>query len=147
MSNNYDAIDIKYTWNGDFIPGDDGDLADTSSDAIQSLIQEVQTIANSSLGDWEEHPQYSSSLDDFIGEPNNRDTSSAIVERLRSALLTNNVVRSGDLVVKIVPIDRHKVLLIVSIDATSTPNNSIIKGNTAVITIVYDWAERGMMIL
>lgn len=147
MSNNYNQIDLKYSWRGDYLPGDDGDFADTASDQIQSLIQEIQTIANSSLGDWEENPQYSSSLDDFIGEPNNRDTANSIIDRLRTAIITNNVVKSEDLIVKIMPIDRHRILIMVSIDATSTSNNSIIRGSNPVVTILYDWTERGILFL
>lgn len=147
MSNVYDSVDFVYSYRGDYLPGDDGDFDDTSSDQIQSLIQEVQTVSNSSLGDWEEHPQYAASLDDFIGEPNNRDTSLAVIDRLRTALLTNNVVKSEDLIVKIIPIDRHRCLILVSIDATSTPNNSIIKGNNPVVTILYDWTERGILFI
>lgn len=145
--NVYDAIDFKYSWRGDYIPGTDGDFADTNDDQIQSVIQEIQTIANSSLGDWEENPQYAASLDDYIGEPNNRDTSNAIIERLRTAILTNNIVRSEDLLIKIMPIDRHKILILVSIDAASTPNNSIIRGSNPVIAIVYDWFERGILFI
>jgi hypothetical protein len=147
MASNYDNIDLLTSWNMDYVPGEDGDLADNSGDQILSLTQEIQTIANSSLGDWEEHPQYAASLDDFVGEPNNRDTSRAIVERLRTALITNNVVRSEDLIVKIVPISRHQVLIIVSVDATPTQNNSIIKNAPAVVSIIYDYQERGLFFL
>lgn len=129
------------------MPGTDGDFGDTNDDQIQSLVQEIQTIANSSLGDWEENPQYAASLDDYIGEPNNRDTSSAIIERLRTALITNNIVRSEDLLVKIIPIDKNKVLILVSVDATSTPNNSIIRGSNPVVGILYDWSERGILFI
>lgn len=147
MGSNYNAIDLQYLWTGDFAPGSDGDFLDTSGDQIQSLIQEIQTIANSCLGDWEEHPQYAASLDDFIGEPNNRETSRLIIDRLRTALITNNIVRSQDLNVKIVPISRHQVLIIVSVEAVSTPNNSIVNGNPVVVTIVYDYQERGLFFL
>lgn len=147
MSNNYDQTDLKYSFRGDFLPGDDGDFADTFSDQIQSLVQEIQTIANSSLGDWEENPQYAASLDDFIGEPNNRDTANDIIDRLRTALITNNVVSSDDLIVKLIPIDRHRVLIMISVDASATSSNSVIKGSSPVVTIVYDWSERGILFI
>ncbi len=144
---NYDAIDITYSWNGDFAPGTDGDLSDTSNDQIQSLIQEVQTIVNSSLGDWQEHPNYAASLDDYVGEPNNRETARQITDRVRTSLINNNIVSADDLSVSVIPVERSKVLIIIAINAASTPNNSIIQGELAKVTFIYDYSERGIFYL
>jgi hypothetical protein len=140
----YDSVDLEYSWNGDFQPGQDGDLADTSDDQIRSLEQEIQTIANSALGDWEEHPTFASSLDDFVGEPNNRDTAAALANRLRTALISNNIVAAGDLSIRIIPIGVSKVMITIAVVAASTPNNSIIEGQAAVVALLYDYVEHGI---
>lgn len=145
MATIYDAIDVTFTYNGDFIPGVDGDFDDTSADQIQSLVQEIQTIANSSLGDWQENPSYAATLDDFIGLPNTRETARQLTERLRVALITNNVVNADDLTVRTIPIDKHKLLIMVSVAAAATPNNSLTSGTLTTVSLVYDYSEQGII--
>ncbi len=144
MSSNYDAVDLVYTWNGDYEVSSDGDLEDTASDQIQSLIQEVQTICNSSVNDWEEHPNYAASLDDFVGEPNNRETSRKLTDRIKTSLVSNNLVRANDIAIRTVPIDRHRLFIIIAISAASTPNNSVLSDGRVTVTIVYDYTEQGI---
>ncbi len=141
---NYDSIDLQFTALGDYLPGDDGDFADTAADQIQSIIQDIQSITNSSLGDWSEHLNYGSSLDDYIGYPNNRDTVKEITNRLRTSLINNNIVQSGDLAIQAIPIDRHKIFLIISLRAAATANNSLTNNNNVVVTFIYDYLERGV---
>jgi phage baseplate assembly protein W len=144
MPKNYDIIDFAYDWNGDFQIGTDGDLGDTSADGIKSLVQEIQTIANSSLGDWEEHPRYAASLDDYIGEPNDRDTANRITERLRSSLVNAGVCSGEDVAIRVVPVEQSRVLVIVQVSAAATKNNSIMDNGLPTVFFVYDYFERGI---
>jgi hypothetical protein len=144
MSTDYSAIDIKYGWRGDYQISSDGDFEDTASDQIQSLVQEIQTICNSGVNDWEEHPNYAATLDDFVGEPNNRDTARRIVDRIRTTAIGNNIVRADDISVNIIPIDRSKVFIIVAITAASTPNNSVLSDGRVTVSLIYDYTEQGI---
>jgi hypothetical protein len=140
----YDLIDVVYNWRGDYEVSSDGDFEDTAADQIQSLIQEIQTICNSGVNDWEEHPNYAATLDDFVGEPNNRDTARRIVDRIRTTAIGNNIVRADDISVSVVPIDRFKVFIIIGINAASTPNNSVLSDGRATISLIYDYTEQGI---
>jgi len=142
----YDAVDIYWNWNGD-LSLDKGDIKDTTNDALKSLVQQVQDVAGSALEDWEVYPQRGASLDDFIGEPNTRRTGEAIHDRLRVALTSANVVREEDLKIRIVPVHRNKVLVVVMIDAIPTAYNQLDQGDKVSVNIVFDYLERGVFFL
>ncbi len=144
MATVYDAIDLIYSWNGDYLIGPDGDFLDTASDQIVSMIQEVQSVINSDVGDWKYYQSYGSSLSDFIGSPNNRDTVKEISSRIRTSLITNSILQANDFSVQIIPIDKNKVLILVNVQAASTVNNSIVPGGTIVLSFVYDYLEQGV---
>lgn len=146
MPTNYDKIDAKFSWNGDLIPGKDGDIADTSSDQIQSLIQEIQSVVNSSLGDWLEHPSYGAGLDDFIGEANTKETSEFIKVRLFDSLVANNVVKKEDLSIVTIPVGPNSIMAVVRVKAQATPNNSLEQALIAV-TMIFDYNEQGVFFL
>ncbi len=144
IPSNYDRIDIEWTWNGDFNVGKDGDLADTQGDQIQSLIQEIQTVAQSALNDWKEHPSLGAGLEDFIGEANTRETANEINSRLTAALTLNDIVRDEDLTVRTIPVGPHTVLITITVEALATQNNSL-ESNTVTTSTVFDYFERGVV--
>ena len=139
----YDAIDLKFTWNGDYVE-EDGDLADTESDQIVSLLQEVQTISNSQDGDWRDFQSYAASLNDLVGEPNNRTTATRMVESLRTALVTNKIVKRVDLSIRPIPVSRYEILIVIKIEAQPTSNNSLRIGEPPVVTLLYNYLEQGI---
>lgn len=143
-STNYDAIDIEYTYCGDYEISSDGDFEDTASDQIQSLVQEIQTVCNSTIGDWEENPNYAASLNDYVGEPNNRDTARNLVDRIKTTLIGNNILRADDISINIIPINRYKVFILVQATVAATQNNSVLPNGRVVISIVYDYTEQGV---
>jgi hypothetical protein len=146
MPANYDRIDFEWSWNGDYGISSDGDIGDTSRDQIQSLVQEVQSIISSSLNDWEEYPGIGANLDAFVGEANTKETSRLLRLRVKDALIFNNIVREDDLEIKIVPVGIHSVLIVLRIAALATPNNSLDQ-NSMVVSLIYDYTERGVFFL
>lgn len=146
MPTNYDKVDLQWSWNGDYSPGQDHDFADTSSDKIQSLVQEIQTVVQSSLADWEEHPGLGAGLDDFIGEANTRQTAESLKTRVRDSLILFNIVRDTDLDVKVLPVGPHTVLILIRVAALATEENSLAE-NSIVITTVFDYLERGVFFI
>lgn len=139
-------MDIRWTWNGDFALGPDGDLLDTSSDVLVSMIQDVHTICASALSDWELYPNMGAGLDDFIGEPNVRSRADLISDRLRLALTNADIVDERDLSIRVAPVHRHKVLIVITIDVTPTPDNKLAATETRVKTaFVFDFVEQGML--
>lgn len=138
---NYDAIDIAWQWDGDFGRGIDGDLADTSSDHVQALVQEIQSVIRSISGDWKEHPTLAADLAEFRGEANTRENAERMKKRIISVLTAHNIVRREDLEVRIVPTHIHQVAILIKIFAQSTPNNSLVLGEPVVSVFIYDSVE------
>lgn len=144
---NYDSIDLAFTWDGDYVIGEDGDIGDTSSDFISSLVQEIQTVVKGEFGDWEKFPNLCAGLNDFNGEPNTRATGDKIINRITSKLTSVGLVKVEDLKVKVVPIGTSQVLVSIRVQATPTPNNSLQLGQPLVVTLVYDTIEQSVFFL
>ena len=140
MASDYSDIDLRFTWNGDFSLGGDGDLADTSDDLLESLKQELQTVSKSEAGDWEMYSSYASTLSDFVGFPNTKPTADAIHDRLRSAIISNSLVLEDDLNIKVIPVHRHKVLIIIRVNAVPVAGSSL-EGNQLVTSLLFDFTE------
>ena len=144
---NYDSIDLEFTWDGDYILGDDGDLKDTSEDYLQSVKNEIHSVLRSELNDWEVSPTFAASISEFRGEPNNEATARAIEERVRSRISDLGLVKQSDLAVRVVPVGIHQVMIVLTINATSTPGNSLNLGEALGITFLYDTLEDSVFYL
>ena len=145
MAHIYDNIDLEFSWNGDLGFGEDGDLADTSWDYLESLKQDIHMVTASSLQDWEVYPGLGATLGDFVGEPNIRSTANAIHDRIKMAIISLGVIAEEDLLIKVIPVHIHKVLILIKVDAIPTPWNSLANGETISIKLVFDFMEQGIM--
>jgi len=141
MAQNYDTVDLRWTWNGDYSLSA-GDLADTSSDMLLSLRQEVHTVCASSLKDWENYPFLGATIDDFIGAPNNKGTAAALHDRLKISLIAAGVVAEEDLAIRIVPVHASRVLILLGIKAAATAQNELDYSERIVVSMVFDTVEQ-----
>jgi hypothetical protein len=137
----YDAIDISWSFDGDFAVGRDGDLGDTSNDLIQAKIQEIQSLVKSEIGDWKANPSFAATLSDFRGEPNTREVGGQIERRVSTSLISNNVVRPEDLNVRVVPVGIHEIVILIRVSAMATNRNSLQLGQPVVLLVVYNSVE------
>ncbi len=144
MASNYDSVDLDWTWDGDLVTGDDGDLKDTSDDLLLSLVNEIHTVVKSSTQDWRDNPEVGADIDDFVGEPNDRITAKELQKRVFSSLLT--IVRAEDLSVRVTPVHIHRVLIIVNVQAQATVNNKLTAFEPVVVHFIFDYAENGLYI-
>lgn len=144
---NYDAIDLDFTWDGDVSIGLDGDLADTRDDRLRSLENEIRTVVKSEFGDWQRDPGVGAGINDFRGEPNNRETARLMQDRLISRISSINIVQSEDIEVRIVPVGPHEVMGIIYIVATPTPKNRLRPGDYLIVAFSYDSFEDGIFFL
>ena len=145
MPSIYDDIDLRFV--NDFLLGSDGDLKDDSEDTLLSLIDQCHDIMASALGDWELYPNRAASLDQFIGEPNNKTTGERIHDRVRIALTSSGVVSEDDLEIKVIPVHIHRVLIILSIFVIATPLNKLSRTASIKISYVFDSAEQQIYFL
>jgi hypothetical protein len=137
----YDAIDVNWSFDGDFSVGNDGDLGDTHDDLIQAKVQEIQSLVKSEVGDWKAHPGFAATLSDYRGEPNTREVGKQIEKRISFSLISNNVVRPEDLDVRVVPVGIHEVIIFIKVNAMATNRNSLQLGQPIVVTVVYNTVE------
>lgn len=144
---NYDSVDLDWTWNGDFLIGQDGDFADTSDDYLRSLVNEIQTIVKSDYGDWLKQPALGAGLSEFKGEPNSRETGKAIENRLISKLTSSNLLRKNDIQVRVTPVHVNQVLIIIRVQADASPGNSLTLGQPIVVNALYDSSENDIFFL
>lgn len=144
---NYDEVDCAWTWDGDYAISDNGDLADTKSDGLQSLQNEIHTLLRSEFGDWEKHPVHASNLSDFRGEANTRQTAAAIEERIVSAITSSGLIAESDISLRITPVHQHQVLILIRINAAATPNNNLEPGDSLVVSFTYDSLEDSIFFL
>lgn len=144
MAHVYDQIDVAWSWNGDISTGRDGDIADTSEDYLISLSQDLHSVAASEIGDWELYLGIGAGLDEFIGEPNTKETANLIHDRLKVSLVSLGLVAEGDLSIRVVPVHIHKLLIVVKVNAVPTPWNSLVAGETLTVQLVFDFLEQGI---
>lgn len=144
---NYDSLDLKWTWDGDLLEADDGDLAINDDDMITSLETEIQSILKSETGQWLIHPILGANLSDFRGEPNTRETAQLIEERVVSSLVNQGIVRQEDISVRVVPVGPYQVLITIRVNTVATPGNRLEPGESLTVVFTYDSLEDSVFFL
>lgn len=137
----YDSIDWVLDDNGDFARDNDGDIKDTSYDTIQSTLQEIKNICRSQTNDWSEAAAYASNLDEFIGEPNIRETGKRIESRIIDSIVINRICAIEDLQVVVVPIAIDQVAAVIVIEAMNTDSNSLDDTQKAIVSAIFNLSE------
>jgi len=139
---NYDAIEVRMTWDGDFMIGGD-DLLTSKEDQIVWLVDYCQKLMKSTLGDWRDNPRFGASLGDFVGESNTRKTSVEIKERIINAFRRDGTIAQEDLEVIMFPIGNKSIVIALVIDCDATLNNSLNPNEPLKMAFIYDYAELG----
>ena len=118
----YDKTDFYWTFDGDVLVDPEGDLADTASDPLRSLVQEVRTRIMGDQKDWELYPETGATLGDLIGEPNNKLTAETGKARIIAALTRDGFVSSSDISIKYIPTGPYSILykLVIAVSPTDT---------------------------
>lgn len=142
MASYYDAVDAAWSWNGDFLLGDQGDIKDTMYDTLQSIVDQVSIICSSSFGDWAIYPSRGAGIDDFVGEANNRTTANKLHDRIRISLTSMGIVNENDLKVNVIPVSMHKLLIVIYIDAISLGSNTLENEGPLKVALVFDTSQR-----
>jgi len=124
MASNYDSIDLSWSWKGD-LKIDSGDLAVNSTDALESIQNEIITIIKSSSGDWLVHPQLGTNLWQFVGEPNTRENAEKIKDAIATSLISAGIVSKQDIKVDVNAIGIHNLYVKIFLSALSTTFNKL----------------------
>jgi len=105
----YRVNDLLWTWSGDIVVGDNGDLSDTKAESVRSFYQEVQTRVRSDLKDWQLHPQLGADLSSLMGEPNDKTTAEEGKTRIINALIKDGFCDRNRIKVRYMPVSRHHI--------------------------------------
>jgi signal transduction histidine kinase len=143
---NYDSQDLAFSWSGDLGIGLDGDLMDTSDNALTSLVNDIRDITKSEFGDWKKDQMLGANLSDFIGEANNRTNGAAIEDRVKSRLVSSGLVKSQDVTVRVTPIHINQVMINISVNVLATSLNGLTPGQPIVVSMVYNTTENGIFV-
>ena len=109
----YFSRDLKLTPDGDLAltPGGDLALAEGADFIQQSAYNRLRSVTV----DWF-YDHIGADLEDFIGQPNSRETADRIVAQLTNSLVQDGLVSSGDVYIRPVPVDKSNILLFVFIN-------------------------------
>lgn len=142
MSGFYDAIDVFFSYEGDYHIDHKGDLQDTSFDYLRSIHQYIINVVRSDRGAWKLRQELGADLSSFVGMPNTKEVGNAIKERLTSALLEHNQIKTNDLTVKVIPLSKSSIAVRVEVSVTPTRNNS--QANKLTLNFMYDYADNNV---
>jgi len=144
MAQVYDKVDCLWTSLGDFMIGE-GDILTTEYDPLRSLAQEVITRIESDQSDWVVFPTVGSNLRDFVGESNNPYTAESIKTRIHGALTRDGFINNRDITIQLMPIDRDKLMIRLSIRVAPTAING--NSQTLVINSIYSYSDNNVYFL
>ena len=137
---NYEAVDLRFSADGDLIVDEGGKMLDSATFPLLSLKQEIITRVLSNIGDWNDHPWLGTNMQAFIGEPNNEDTIQKIVSSLRHGLTVDNLVSNDDLEILWAKWDVNTLAMVVVVEVggLSTEDEGKLE-----IPFVFDFEDLG----
>lgn len=138
----YSSIDFFWSNRGDYALDHRGDIADTEDNPLRSLVQEMRTRVEASVGDWPIYPTIGAGLDDFIGEVNNRTTADEIKVRVAASLTSDGLIKASDLQVQVTPLSSRAIRVSIMVNVMNTPG---VESNIEWLNFsyLYDIAEKG----
>ena len=139
MARNYDGVDFLWTNDGDFVLGHDGDLADTLSDPLLAVAQDIYDRCKSDIGDFSESTLVGATISDFAGEPNNRANGKRLKLRIHQTLQSYGVLKPADISVDTFPVSMSQIAAEVTLRVAFSRAN---RGSRLINhTFIYDYGE------
>lgn len=138
----YEAVDLRFSSDGDLIVDEGGRMLDTATFPLLSLKQEIITRVLSNVGDWREHPWLGTNAKAFVGEPHNEDTIERIVSSLRHGLTVDKFISSDDLEILWAKWDLNTLALVVVVEVGSLSTED--EGKLE-IPFVFDFEDLGVV--
>ena len=138
----YEAVDLRFSADGDIIVDEGGKVLDTAVFPLLSLKQEIITRVLSNVGDWHHHPWLGTNVQQFVGEPNNEQTIEKIVSSLRHGLTVDSLVNNDDLEILWAQWNQNVLAMVIIVDvgALDTANEGKLE-----IPFVFDFEDLGVV--
>lgn len=139
----YEAVDLRFSADGDLIVDDGGALTDTAISPLLSFKQEIITRVLSSQGDWERHPYLGTNVSQYIGEPITEETMEALLDSLRHGLTADGLVRDRDLELLWAQLDTNSVGILITVEVGVLDREN--QGRLE-IPFIFDFEDLGVII-
>ena len=112
----YDAIDLRFSADGDLVLDEGGTIVDTSLYPLLSLKQEIISRILTNVGDIAQHPWLGTNAQQYVGEKNDDETVEGLIESLTVGLTNDGLVDKRDLTFEWAQWDAHILIVIITID-------------------------------
>ena len=142
MPKTYDGADYLWSWRGDYVVDEEGDIASTEYDPLRAVVQDIRDILSTNAGDWKLYLDRGASLSDFVGELNSKITAENIKIRIIGSLIKTGTVSFEDIKVKYMPIDNDKLMIRINLSVTPTAEN--FGSEDLKIDFVYSYSENNV---
>lgn len=109
------TVDFYWSLDGDLGLAKDGDIRDTSYDALRSEWQEIRTRSRSDHYDWALHQWLGANISNLLGKMNNRMTAEEGKTNLIAALAQGGFLRKEAIKIRYVPLGRHWLMYIIDV--------------------------------
>jgi hypothetical protein len=140
---NYEAVDLRFSPDGDLVLDPGGGLVDTAISPLLSLRQEIITRILTNVGDWPQHPWLGTNMQQYIGEKNDDDTIEALLESLKQGLTNDDLVDKRDLTFEWSKWDLYTVLILITVNVGALDPDG--EGKLE-IPFAFDFNDLGVMI-
>lgn len=107
-------FDIFLTADGDFEITNTGDLRLVTDNDL--IAQYVRCVLDSSSPDWF-YDEVGADLEDYLGEPNTRQTAESAKQKILTALTRDGLIAQEDILVEAVPISKTEIRFFVFINS------------------------------
>lgn len=105
--------DLRLDGDGDLQVGDNGDI--DLAGPIRTAVQDINFRVQTQYNDFRLHPLIGANLGEFIGKYNTREVGEAIRRAVFRALTRDGRFKNGNLDIRVAPVSREDVVLMVSI--------------------------------
>lgn len=100
--------DLMFSKAGDFVCFN-GDLVSCNEAGEYALVQDVRSRICGSFGDWRSHLGITANLDNFIGQPNNRETAKKMEAEIKRAIFSTSFIDKNDVYIRVFPISTESI--------------------------------------
>ncbi len=112
----YEAVDLRFSADGDLMVDQGGAIVDTALYPLLSLKQEVVSRILTNVGDLPQHPWLGTNAQQYVGEPNSDKTAEDLIESISVGLTNDGLVDAKDLSFEWARWDEHTLVMVITID-------------------------------
>lgn len=116
MASKYQSVvDLHFTDFGDFVKSSNNDLEDTKHIKNRGLVQKINTIVQSTKGEWATSKNLGTNVSGILGKRNTQEEAEKIRSSLLVEVLKDGFVSPEDIEILVFPMDKFSLAIIINI--------------------------------